>query len=203
MNRSKTTRGFTLVEMLVAMAVFSLLASAAAGLLGVSLRNADTFDRADTATRELQIARTIMRADFAQVARRAVRDAYGAATPAVFAGGAAPVDKPIVAFVRHGWDNPGGAEDRASLQYVEYVMDGETLVRRSRPYLDPTPETPVTSATLLSDIRTAQISFLSRGQWSDRWIATATQRTLPDAVALDITRGGADQIRQAFLVGAP
>ena len=110
-----TSRGFTLVEMLVAMAVFSLLAVAASSLLGVSLRNADVFTRADAATRELQIARTIMRADFAQIARRPVRDAYGAPTPTVFAGGAAVAEKPILSFVRYGWDNPGGIDPRASL----------------------------------------------------------------------------------------
>jgi general secretion pathway protein J len=193
-------RGFTLVEMLVAMAIFSLLAVAASSLLGVSLRNADTFDKADAATRELQIARTIMRADFSQIARRSVREAYGAPVPAMFTGGSAAPDKPIVAFVRHGWDNPGGADARASLQYVEYAVTDGALVRRSRPYLDPTPETPVTTAKLLSGVGAAGMSFLSRGQWSDRWLAAPPQNSLPDAVAVDITLG-AGVIRQAFLVG--
>ncbi len=197
------TRGFTLVEMLVAMAVFSLLAVAASGLLGVSLRNAEVFERADDATRELQLARTIMRADFSQIALRPVRDAYGSPVPATFAGGAASAEKPILAFVRHGWDNPGGIDGRASLQYVEYAVAGEALVRRSRPYLDPTPETPVTTATLLSRVRAAEVSFLLRGQWSDRWAALAPQYALPDAIALDVTLAAADQIRQAFLVGEP
>lgn len=196
-------RGFTLVEMLVAMAVFSLLAVAASGLLGVSLRNAEVFARADDATRELQLARSIMRADFSQIALRPVRDAYGSPVPAAFAGGAAVAETPILAFVRHGWDNPGGIDGRASLQYVEYAVAGEALVRRSRPYLDPTPETPVTSATLLSGVRAAQVSFLFRGQWSDRWAALAPHYALPDAVALDVTLAAADRIRQAFLVGEP
>ncbi len=197
------SRGFTLVEMLVAMAVFSLLAAAASGLLGVSLRNAETFARADGATRELQIARTIMRADFSQIARRPVRDAYGAPLPTVFAGGPAPADKPILTFVRHGWDNPGGIDGRASLQYVEYAVVDGALVRASRPYLDPTPDTPVTTATLLSDVGRAGVSFLSRGQWSDRWIATSVQAALPEAIALDVTLRADSQIRQAFLVGGP
>lgn len=196
-------RGFTLVEMLVAMTVFALLAVAATSLLGVSLRSAETFDRADAATRELQIARTIMRADFAQVAFRSVRDAYGAPVPATFAGGPASSEKPIVAFVRHGWDNPGGADDRASLQYVEYAVAGDALIRRSRPYLDPTPETPVATATLLSGVSAAHISFLSRGQWSERWVAAGPQRAFPDAVALDATWGASNQIRQAFMIGEP
>ena len=198
-----TSRGFTLVEMLVAMAVFSLLAVAASSLLGVSLRNADVFTRADAATRELQIARTIMRADFAQIARRPVRDAYGAPTPTVFAGGAAVAEKPILSFVRYGWDNPGGIDPRASLQYVEYAVAGDALVRRSRPYLDPTPKTPVTTATLLSGVSAAQVSFLSRGKWADTWAVATAQNALPEAIALDVKQLAAESIRQAFLVGAP
>lgn len=197
-----TSRGFT-VEMLVAMAVFSLLAVAASSLLGVSLRNAEVFTRADTATRELQIARTIMRADFSQIARRPVRDAYGAPTPTVFAGGAAVAEKPILSFVRYGWDNPGGIDPRASLQYVEYAVAGDALVRRSRPYLDPTPETPVTTATLLSDVSAAQVSFLFRGQWADTWTVATAQNALPEAIALDVKQAAAESIRQAFLVSAP
>ncbi len=196
-------RGFTLVEMLVAMTVFSLLTAAASGLLSVGLRNADIFDKADAATRELQIARTIMRADFTQVARRPVRDAYGAARPAMFTGGPAASEKPLLAFVRHGWDNPGGADGRASLQYVEYAIIDGALVRTSRPYLDPTPETPVTAGVLLSNVEEAGVTFLSRGQWSDRWVATATQPALPDAIAFDVTFPTSSQIRQAFLVGQP
>lgn len=203
MNLRANNRGFTLVEMLVAMAIFSLLAISASSMLSVSLRNAETFERADAATRELQIARTIMRSDFSQIAHRPVRDSYGAPVQGMFTGGLAALDKPILAFVRHGWDNPGGADDRSSLQYVEYALADGALVRRSRPYLDPTPETPVTTAKLLSNVKAANASFLARGQWADQWIAAPPQNTLPEAIALDVTQGASNQIRQAFLVGDP
>lgn len=194
-------RGFTLVEMLVAMAVFGLLAAAAAGILNVTLRNADVFDRADALTREVQRARTIMRADFAQVANRPVRDAYGAMSPAIFAGGGAADGRALLVFVRHGWENPGGADARGSLQYVEYAIDGNRLMRRTRPYLDPTPDTPVSVTMLLSDVRGAAFSFLSNGSWSDRWVAAAGRGVLPEAVALDVAGSAVSDLRQIFFVG--
>lgn len=197
------SRGFTLVEMLVAMVAFSLVAAAAAGILNLSLRNASAFEETDGATRQLQIARTIMRADFAQIARRPVRDTYGAAIPAVFVGGAGEAGDPMLRFVRHGWDNPDGAEERSSLQYIEYAVEGGALVRRTRPYLDPTPDTPVTATTLISDVRGVTVSFLSRGQWSDKWLAANVQGALPDAVALEMKVAAAGGLRQAFLVEEP
>lgn len=194
-------RGFTLVEMLVAMAIFALVALAASSLLGVSLRSTESFARADAATRELQVARTIMRADFAQIARRPVRDAYGAPNPAAFAGGPPSAsEKAIVMFVRHGWDNPSG-DPRSSLQYVEYAVSDGALVRRSRPFLDATPETPVTTATILSDVSAARISFFFNGAWGERWISAPPQSALPDAVAFEVTVGAFGFLRQVFLVG--
>jgi general secretion pathway protein J len=197
------TRGFTLVEMLVAMVAFSLLAVAAAAIFSASLRSAETFERADALTKDLQIARSIMRADFSQIALRPVREPYGAQRPAAFAGGAEGNATPLVTFVRTGWDNPGGAAPRSSLQYVSYIFTDGQLVRRSRPYLDPTPETPETAVALLTNVSAVGVSFLARGQWSDRWLTMAGQGALPEAVAIEISGPGFDQIRQAFLIAEP
>lgn len=205
MGARRAGRGFTLVEMLVALLVFSLLAAAAAGIFNVALRNAEVFDAADAATRELQIARTVMRADLAQIAPRPVRDSYGARAPTVLAGGPPARDGAVLRFVRRGWDNPGGAGARGSLQYVEYALADGALVRRTRPYLDPTQDTPETAVTLVSGVDGVTVTFLSRGQWSDRWTALAsaasTPAVLPDAVALEVASPAAGRIRQAFLVG--
>lgn len=193
-------RGFTLVEMLVALLGFSLLAAAAAGILGVTLRDKEALARGNEVITELQLARTMIRNDLGQVVQRPVRDAFGAPDQRGLSGG--EPGEPLVAFVRRGWDNPGG-EDRSSLQYVEYVRDGSMLLRRSRPYLDPTPETPVTATPLLTGLSDAKVEFLSHGQWIDRWIAGGETPPLPDAVQVTVTLGALGEVRQSFLVGDP
>jgi len=196
------SRGFTLVEMLVALVVFGLLTAAAMALLGQSLRQKDAFAQSTGVIQELQMARALMRGDFAQLAARPVRDAYGAPGRESFRGENTAA-QPVLAFVRHGWDNAMGAEARSSLQYVEYVLEGKALVRRTRPYLDPTPDTPVSATTVLSGVETVAVSFLAAGKWSDTWITPPGGAAFPDAIAVTAAVPGLGDIRQAFLVAAP
>ena len=194
------TRGFTLVEMLVALLGFGLLAAAATGILNLTLRDRAALAQNTETITEIQLARAIIRADLSQVVQRPVRDAFGATAATGLTGGEA--GKPLLAFVRRGWDNPG-REARSSLQYVEYVRDGAQLMRRSRPYLDPTPETPVTAAPLLTNLRAVSVNFLSHGQWAERWIATGETPGLPDAVQVAATLNTLGDLRQSFLVEEP
>ncbi|MHB1207110.1 MAG: type II secretion system minor pseudopilin GspJ [Rhodospirillaceae bacterium] len=194
------TRGFTLVEMLVALLGFGLLSAAAAGILNLTLRDRAALAQNTETITEIQLARAVIRADLSQVVQRPVRDAFGAATATGLTGGEA--GRPLLAFVRRGWDNPG-REARSSLQYVEYVRDGASLVRRSRPYLDPTPETPVITASLLSNLREVSVNFLAHGQWADHWVATGDAPSLPDAVQVTATLSTLGELRQSFLVGDP
>jgi len=194
-------RGFTLVEMLVALVAFGLVAAAAMSLLNATLRNQQVFDGATATLRELQAARAIMRADFAQATTRPVRDADGRLAPFNFAPEQAK-DQPALAFVRRGWDNAGGVEARGSLQYVEYLYNGTDLIRRARPYLDPTPDTPSYSTTILRNVAAFALTFQAQGTWSDRWQPGPATRALPDAIAVTTAVAGLGPIRQAFLIGA-
>ena len=192
--------GFTLVEMLVALLTFSLLAAAATALIGASLRNQDTLAAASRDIQDLQLARSIMKADFAQIALRSVRDAYGGRGQFSFVGGKPAAQGPLLAFVRGGWVNPMGAEARSSLQYVEYEVEKDTLVRRVRARLDSTSDTPVQSIELLKGVETLSVSFLSGGVWSDQWRSRREGNTLmPDAVAVEAEVAGLGRVRQVFL----
>jgi len=192
--------GFTLVEMLVALLAFSLLAAAATALIGASLRNQDTLAAASRDIQDLQLARSKMKADFAQIVLRPVRDAYGGRNQFAFVGGSPAQKGPVLAFVRGGWINPMGAETRSSLQYVEYEVEKNTLIRRTRARLDSTSDTPVQSMSLLKGVETLSVSFLSGGVWSDQWRSQREGNTLlPDAVAVDAEVAGLGRVRQVFL----
>ncbi len=192
--------GFTLVEMLVALLAFSLLAAAASALIGASLRGQSALTVASNEIRDLQLARSIMKGDFAQITLRPVRGVYGGHGQFAFVGGKPVGQGPLLAFVRGGWDNPMGAEPRSSLQYVEYEVDKDTLIRRVRARLDPTSDTPVSSMALLKGVEELSVSFLSGGVWSDQWRSQREgNMVLPDAVAVDAEIVGLGRVRQVFL----
>ena len=117
--------GFTLVEVLVALAIFAMIASAGVGLLSFAIDNRLAVRDASERTAAFQRTRALMRADLGQAAPRRVRGADGAPQAAFELGGEA-----LFAVTRRGWINPGEAR-RASMQRVEYRLVEGRLERRA------------------------------------------------------------------------
>lgn len=196
---TRRVRGFTLVEMLVAVLVFALLS--AAGVL-VLVQAAD--HQAAVGARlerlaEFQRARALLQADLSQVTLRRVRHPEGGAARDAFTGRTlqpgARAPGPLLAFVRRGWRNPDGL-DRASLQHVEYrIVDGR-LERSSRPMLDGAAAGE--PQVVLEGVSAARLAYFDHGQWSDGWPGGAT--ALPDAVRLELHVAGIGDATQLFLL---
>ncbi|MDZ7686481.1 MAG: type II secretion system minor pseudopilin GspJ [Gammaproteobacteria bacterium] len=103
-------RGFTLIEVLIAISIFALI-----GLAGYRLLTSvtTTHDRVRTAVdefSELGRAMTFIARDVYQVTERPVRDEYGEPLPALMAG----VGAYSVEFTRAGWNNPAGSPPQQS-----------------------------------------------------------------------------------------
>jgi general secretion pathway protein J len=191
-RRCAATQGFTLVEMLVALLVFALLAAAGIAVLRISVQSQGAVRaRLD----ELAAARRVdalLRADLAQAVPRPTRNAAGVMEPA-FAGG-----PDGFTLVRGGWDNLDDAP-RAELQRVEYRLAGTRLERRVWPMLDGA--APLAAEPVIADARAIRLRYRSRDGWRDRWDPLARD-ALPLAVDLVVTGPGGAETRQAYLVGA-
>ena len=209
-------KGLTLVELLIALLIFALIASAAVYALRLSANARDQLEEANSEIGEIEIARMVMKEDFALSLARPVRDAYGAPAGPAFLGGMETLRRPsvvgerlLVAFVRSGWLNPEGAAPRSSLQYVEYVEKDGALIRRSRAYLDDARGQAPVERALISDAGEISVSFLA-GQtpsdllWVEGWPAPATAGASggpPKAVAITATLPRIGEIRQLFWIG--
>lgn len=178
---SQSPRGFTLVEMLVALAVFALLAAAGVGVLAQAATTREAVaDRLDAIAR-LQRARAVIEADLSQAAARRVRHADGLPARQAFWGQGTPGPGPVLALARRGWANPDGAP-RASLQYVEYHWRDGQLQRLARHALDGAAAG--TPQVLLDGVHGVRVHYRHRGQWLDGWPGGADQ--VPEAVRLDL-----------------
>ena len=188
-------KGFTLVETLVALAALAMLATGALAVASASTASQDAIRAHQESTHTLMRLRAVMKADLSQAAARRARDVNGAKAQAALAGGALG-DGVFLSLVRRGWDNPL-EQDRSSLQYVEYRLNGGRLERRSRRHIDGSPLEP--AQVLAEGVRSLRLEFLDFDQWMEGW-AGAPNRPLPRAIRVSLDLAGGGPVSQVFLL---
>jgi general secretion pathway protein J len=189
--------GFTLVELMVSLFIFGLLAISGVALLRFSIdAQSDTKARLDQVTAIGKLT-ALMESDLAQAVPRITRDSLGNAVPAFF-GGEGGNGQLALGFVRAGWSNPD-ALPRASLQRVEYRYVDKRIERVAYPMLDGAE--PNEPSTILDHVQSFRLRYRYGGKWVDRWNSENSDK-LPSSVELVIDRGERGSIRQLFLTGA-
>jgi general secretion pathway protein J len=188
-------KGFTLVEMLVAMAALAVLAAGGFMVAGASSTSQDVLRQAQGETQELLRMRAALRSDITQAAARRPRDINGEKPQAALSG-ARRSDGVFLSLVRRGWDNPL-EQGRSSLQYVEYRLSEGRIERLWRRHVDGSPvQAP---QLLLEGVERAQLEFYDFDQWTEGWTG-APNRPLPRAVRLTVALKGRGDLSQVFLL---
>lgn len=189
--------GFSLVEVLVALALFGLIGAAGAAVLVVGADNREAVSEASARLARLQRLDAILRADLGQVADRTVRDMDGRPAGPAFSGGDGEV---LFAFVRSGWDNPGEAP-RSGLQRVDYRLVDGRLERRGWPY--PDGARPGEALILHDAVRSARVSFIGDGGVTAPTWSGGGARPLPGAVRLELDLADWGPVTLTVLAAAP
>lgn len=174
--------GFTLLELLVAVAIFGVMAALAyGGLRGVLAARAETGAAAERLG-NLQLAVSLMSRDFQQAVPRPIRDAYGDAAGALM-GSAQTVE-----LTRAGHANPTRAR-RATLQRVRWGLDDGELTRWSWHVLDRTPGSLPSERRLLDGVKGLRLRYHAGGQWHDNWPPRRLQGLSAESMprALEVT----------------
>lgn len=151
-------KGFTLLELLVALAIFSILGLAGYQLLRTITDSHSRLQAELEVQTELGIALAIMQRDFEQYVERPVRDEYGERLSPIALG----EDDYQVQLTRGGWRNPTG-RPRSTLQRVAYSVDYEqkTLNRHFWTVLDRAEDSVPITQTLLSNVEDFTVSAFS------------------------------------------
>jgi general secretion pathway protein J len=159
--------GFTLVELLVAMAIVAIIGIMAFGGLNAVIEQQSLASVRADRWREVQFAMRIVMQDLAQIHPRPTREELGETfLPSLLAS---PNAQFPLELSRGGWSNPAGFA-RGTVLRVAYAWEDDKLVRFRWPVADRTLATPPLRTELLSGVENLEVRFLdASGQWHLEW----------------------------------
>ncbi len=193
--------GFTLLELLVALAIFAALSVMAYGGLKAVLDTRSQTDQQAGRLAELQIAIHVMEQDLVYAVARGIRDELGTPQPAMMGGSTAGLG---LELTRAGWVNPL-REQRSTLQRVGYRVEDQALYRVSWPALDRPQGLQPNEARILDEVSGLAVRFLdAQGEWHEQWPlpsdASQDSPALPVAVELSVTLSDWGAITRLFRI---
>lgn len=180
-------RGFTLLEMLVALTIFALLSAMVYGGKVAVLKAKEGTERQAEHLKRLQTAMLMFDRDIGQLVLRAVRDDFGDSQPPMVS---ADMGDYRLKLTRAGWENPLN-QPRSTLQRVAYGLEGEKLLRYSWPMLDRAQGSEPDKVVLLEQVRAFKLRFLDQShEWQEQWPARSADNApllaMPLAVELTL-----------------
>jgi general secretion pathway protein J len=189
---SARQRGFTLLEVVVAVALFALISALAYGGLQSVLQARAQMDEQAQRLARLQFAVGLIERDLRAAAARPVRDVLGQRLPAL-TGTSTGIE-----LSRHGHAN-ALAQPRAEIERAAYSRRQETLQRLRWPTLDRAPGTQPEITDLMEGVRELRFRYFSRdGRESDRWPPPRSNATLPTRVEVELQVDGIGRIRRVL-----
>ncbi len=197
-------RGFTLVEVLIALAVTAFLAAAAYAGVAAVISGVESTRAVAGRTAAINRALALISRDLRQFVDRGVRDEFGQEQPGLSGGRLARFP---LTLTRAGWHNSAG-HARSSLERVAYVFEDGALWRLRYPVLDRAGGTLPARVLLLEDVDGIELRFLGdiaslragnatlveTRDWDTSWVADVSQPggITPPPAALELRLDLAD-----------
>jgi len=177
--------GVTLLELLVVVAVFSIMSAAAYSSLQSSLKAEENFEASMQELEAVQMSLALFERDIMQLSPRPIRDAYGDSEPAIVL-----LDGQELFFTRGG--NFSSLKlNRTELTRVAWSLRDEQLIRSTWRRLDSTQGDRPLSAPLLSNVSRLQIRVLDQDNvWHLDWPIAASGKIRALELTLELADWG-------------
>lgn len=196
----RAERGYTLVEVLVAIFIFAIIAAVTASALFNIFKLREVHRRHSQGLMALQRGVVILERDLEQMIGRQILDAASRVQrPLVFDKNAKDFQ---LKFTRTGYSNPLAVEKRSRMQRVGYRYADKKLIRATWPHLDRVSDEPNTELPILKNVSALTWRFMGEDkQFYTLWPPTAQWADrLPRAIEVTITFKDFGQLRRIMLI---
>jgi len=191
-------KGFTLLEVLLAIAIFSVISLSSFTLFDTIL-NADEKSQQNSARQnELQRAFLLIERDFLQIARRSIRlNGEEPLKEFIYTDSSSfSSDDQTLGFVRGGWTNPGLLLPRSNMQSVAYQLNEGTLERLHFNFVDAVVGEEAKVRPLIVGVEQLSFEFHDGKKWQKK----LTSGMIPLAIAIELELEDYGVVRRQFLV---
>jgi len=164
-------RGFTLMELLVAMFIAAMMFAIGYGAINQASRNRDALKEQQDRMAEVLTAMRVLEQDFVQLEPRPIRQPLSDGWLPCLMGQSDPNAQPTVQLSRGGWNNPSGVQ-RPGLQRVAYYFDKDKNILRREYWtvMDPTLQNTTVKRDLLTKVKSVTFRFMDvNHQWLPQW----------------------------------
>ncbi len=201
---ARLQRAFTLIEVLVALAIFGVLSVLSYQALAMTLDNADLLNARMDRLRAVQQTMRLLGRDLTQATPRPVRDPLsGGMIPSIRTD---PGTQFALEVTHGGWANPAGLA-RSTLQRSSYRVEDGELIRFHWNVLDAALASEPFTTVLLDEVESIEFNYLPPGgsEWSAQWppLGMAGPRALrmrPHVVEVVLKLTGEGELRRFFEV---
>jgi general secretion pathway protein J len=174
-------RGFTLIEIIIAMAVFAVLSLITYGTLTSAMNVSNRTSVVSERLGDIQRIMMLMERDLIQMAPRPIVDELGNLQRAFVI---TEVPERSMEFTRGGYQNPARLQ-RSMLKRVAYELRDNKLYRKTWQVLDRATQTePEFEESLLEDVMEFEVNVYVE-EWSEDWppqMAGSTSELPPEAL---------------------
>ena len=178
--------GFTLIEILVALSLFAILATITSTSMYYAFNARARVSAKADRLNALQLAIALIKQDTEQIAARPIRSNEFHLFPAF-------IGLPnYIELTRGGLPNPNSYEKRSTLKRIALLCQDNTLVRRSFASLDPPNRENYEEKVILDNLNDCHFAFLDTNlQLLNEWRSNSTPnaftaKTLPKAIQVNL-----------------
>jgi len=163
MIRKFPCKGFTLLEMIVAVAIFAVMAGIAYSGLNHTIKTGIQVNESNQRLSEFKLALSYFSRDWLQVSSRKVRNQYGDEENNIV------IANNSIHFTRGGWPNLLQRK-RSNMQRVQYLLVDDKLLRRHWLSLDQGIGEEPFDSVLLHNVEALEVNFIDASDKSiDTW----------------------------------